>query len=391
MITYLLFFASIFILGTVPLFFGKDKKIFKILAALLPVLFIYFISVLKSNDVGIDTSVYAEYYEGAKNVPFSSMLNYHGWEPLFSFFMVSFAKMGLPFRVFQAFLYLLIYVPLFFFVLKHDKLPGLSLVLYSMFSFLVLNFSALRQSVAISLCMLAILLLAKKKIINIIFGILSICIGVLFHYSTIVFFLAVPLMFIRNPLKAIPFAIMIILFVFAFSPLIYTFIANITNLSDYVPILRTDAWETFAAYLLILILLVMIFKKDSKMVIFLDKFGLKIDGLISSKIKVYPKITKTFSAQKSDGETHYFNLLLPIFAIGVALESFILSSYVFPRMALFFLPYCPFLLTDSIYRFKSSSIKIIILIVFLAVFSVYFYFAYISPNYLHCVPYQLWN
>ena len=391
MITYLLFFASIFILGTVPLFFGRDKKIFKILAALLPVLFIYLISVLKSNDVGIDTSVYAEYFEGARDVPFSSMFNYHGWEPLFSFFMVSFAKMGLPFRVFQAFLYLLIYVPLFFFVLRHDKLPGLSLALYSMFSLLVLNFSALRQSVAISLCLFAILLLTKKKTMNIVFSLLCVCTGVLFHYSTVVFFLAIPFMFIKNPLKIIPFAVMIILFVFAFSPLIYTFISNVTNLSDYVPVLRTDAWETFAAYFLILILLALIFKKDSKIVTFVDKFGLKIDRSIGSKIKLYPKISKTLAVQYSEDETQYFNLLIPLFAIGTTLESFILSSYVFPRMALFFLPFCPFLLTESIYRFKSSSAKIIITIVLLTAFSIYFYFTYVSANYLDCVPYKLWN
>lgn len=382
MIAYLMIFTSVFILGSVPLLFRKKKKIIRIFATLLPILILYLLSVLKDDSVGIDTQQYLLLYNEAVDAPLSSIFSYNGWEPLFSIFLVGFSKLHLPFRLFQAFIYLLVYLPLFFFMLKFDKAPGYSLLIFCFWSILIFNFSGLRQAVAMSFCLLSIIFLNKRKILGVVIGFACILIGCLFHITAITFFI-VPLLFLfKKPLKLAPYLIILSLFIFCFSPLILLFVSRIIYSTDYVPILRPDAWETFFAYLLIAVFIVFCLT-NNRILRRIDDVGLKIDSKITTKINSYNKI---FVLEESNDDS-IFSILVLVFLIGTFFEAFILSSYAIPRISMYFTIIAPFSISHAIGKFKSTTAKLSLYVLIGTAFMIYFYFTYISPNYLNCVPY----
>ena len=150
---------------------------------------LYLLFVLRDINVGCDMPGYKKIYEQSMLYDwFDSSWTY--MEAGYVFLMKLFTSIGATFREFMIMCYLLIVIPLGVYIYRYSKDISLSLVIYICFQFFVLNMSGLRQSMAMSLCLVAFMVAEHKGIKKIIKFLLIVTAATLIHKSAIVFFFA---------------------------------------------------------------------------------------------------------------------------------------------------------------------------------------------------------
>lgn len=142
----------------------------------------------RALSVGTDTLNYYELYKYGDNI-----FDYvKGYEFLFTYLIYSCWKYVDNYQVFIILTMLLSLSPIFWVAKKESKNPILTILLYVLLYFWFFSFNAIRQSIAMSFCLMGIVSLMKNK--NIEFFLLLL-LGVFFHSSSIV---VVVFYFIRN-------------------------------------------------------------------------------------------------------------------------------------------------------------------------------------------------
>lgn len=163
---------------------SKRKRIL-----LISFFFMWCVCALKKETVGIDIPGYKRIYEEAAYWPwflFSKVYYEQGYTVLIQLF----SKAGIPFQVFNVFVYTVIYVPWYLFFKRYAKQPTMSLLIYLCYQFWILNMSALRQGMAMSICLLAFMLLEKKRLGNILGFTALVLLASTIHKSAWIFFIA---------------------------------------------------------------------------------------------------------------------------------------------------------------------------------------------------------
>ena len=150
---------------------------------------LYFLFILRDINVGCDLPGYKKVYEQSMLYEwFDSSWTY--MEAGYVFLMKLFTSLGVSFRGFMIMCYMLIVIPLGVYIYRYSKDVSLSLVIYICFQFFVLNMSGLRQSMAMSLCLVAFMVAEHKGIINFLKFLLIVIASALIHKSAIIFFFA---------------------------------------------------------------------------------------------------------------------------------------------------------------------------------------------------------
>lgn len=177
---------------------GKKKK--RILS--ISIGLIWLICVLKKYTVGIDVPGYRKIYIMSANWPWFSFSNVY-YEKGYTLLMQLFSKNGIDFQIFNAFVYAVIYVPWYFFLKRYSKQPTMSIIIYICYQFWVFNMSGLRQGMAMSICLIAFMLLEKKRVRNVIGFVLMVVVASFIHRSAILFLFALGIYFFSADIKTL--------------------------------------------------------------------------------------------------------------------------------------------------------------------------------------------
>ena len=175
----------------------KRKRIIKI-----NIFALWLFCALKAPTVGIDIAGYKRIYEESARWPWMAFSNVY-FEAGYTLLMQLFSKVGLSFQIFNGFVYIVIYFPWYVFLSRYSKEPTISILIYICYQFWVFNMSGLRQGMAMSICLLAFMLLEKKKAKRILGFIGLVVLASTLHQSAIIFFIALGVYYFTVSIKTI--------------------------------------------------------------------------------------------------------------------------------------------------------------------------------------------
>ncbi len=199
-----IYFAFIVLLALayiVPLLILGDKsKPRVIISAAISCGLLWLLFSFKGINTGADTESYFTLYGAISNDSLlltEALKNPVHYEVGFLFYMSLIAHTGVPYFIFQAFTYLIISSCLFYTVFKLSKNPSFSIFIFFTFTFYNFFISGLRQSLAISLCLLALAIAISRKrdFLSYLLYFLIVAIACSMHNSAILF---APIIFLIN-------------------------------------------------------------------------------------------------------------------------------------------------------------------------------------------------
>ena len=376
--------------------FIKNKKVLRIIITVwIPILFLILLSTLKANHVGIDTDGYYETYTLSKTESMD-ILNKHlrNYEIGFRYLLILSAKIGLPFKVFQLMIYLVIYILFGIIVQKEAKLPVLTIIIFCLWSWMIFNFSALRQGLSNMIAFFSLFLLTRKTekvyktVIKIVLSLILLGISYFIHKSSGLFILAFVIYLIQmllpeNFRKITIYFVAVIPIIFLLAPGLYQTLFYSLKINHYIPSQRDDAGELFILYFIILIFAITYTGNNvvrTKTNEFFDK--------LFSKFKIFRNDDLSNNTQVLESNS-YTALLMMVFAIGTAIEAFSSVCYTLLRLETPFLFAGAILIPNVIAQNKSKALRACAEIVLVMLFFVIFYLDYYRTNYLHGFPYNL--
>lgn len=158
---------------------------------------IFLILALKGETVGYDIAGYKEQYyiSGQK-----SWLNvdYVYFEPGYITLTKIFAKLGISFQLFMAAVYALACSSMYFFIKKYSKNTMQSLLIFICYQFFVFYVSGVRQTIAMSLCMIAYMVFQRRTVKAYVWAFLITLLAMSMHTSAIAFFVVLIFSFVKS-------------------------------------------------------------------------------------------------------------------------------------------------------------------------------------------------
>lgn len=389
MIPYVVFFVLLIASAFLPRFyFPKHQRLQKIAATVVPITLLYLFSALKSTSVGIDTSTYLRFYLetlGGQH-DFSSLVSHFDYG-LSALFLI-FAKVGANYYVLQAFIYLLMYVPLGYAVYKTCTNPSLSLIPFCCLWMLTFNLSGIRQGIAISFLLCFFVSIAEKpSVIRYLFAFVSIVCAFAFHPSSIVGLVAIPLFLVRKHGALIKYLLVVSLVFFVFAPTVYQGFYYLFNFSEYGPSTQSGVGEYFLIYLLISIFVLV---ANQRKELIDDAFAgrlVKANTSLASLDDYLFLKNETICVDKTVGA--YFILL---YTMALFAEGFARIATSINRFGYFFLPIGSLLLPNYILRVENRAVRLVLIGLFCLASLFLFWYSNLRVNYLNCTPYVfLWE
>lgn len=361
--------------------FRNRPKIRKILSTVIPIIVIFLFSALKGVSVGRDTATYNAVYNECllgKHTFFDLTDNFdYGVSAL----MIAFSSLGLNYYLLQAFLYVLVYLPLFFFCLNFCKNPSLSIIVYSSIWMLTFNFSGIRQAVATSFVIAAYGLISSKRAINLTLGLFLIAVAFCFHSSAFVALAGIPLLLIGD-LKAVwKYVLVIVALSYFVVPVAYQALYFLTTSNEYGPISQNGVGEYFLLYLLIFSF-GYLFETGKTRIHLPFNTGLE---KVSLKMEVLDRYVVHEETRKESG-------LFLCFSFAASIEAVAMVSTTINRFGLYFLPFGTLLLPNYIERINNRVIRYVLMLTLISGSVFLFWYSNLRPNYLSCNPYRfLWE
>lgn len=207
---------------------NKNKKYFIFVTLFMIILVGY-----RDFSVGIDTYGYYKMYIKSANLDFNYVLRDDVKEKGYLFIQILFNKLGIGFLGFNIFYAVFNFYIISLLIYKYSKMPWLSYFLYFCFSFYILSFTMIRQTLAMSIVILAIMQDKKDGIWSFLKFVLFVYIAYMFHSSAII---TMPLWFVRRlkfnkNLAIIIFVVAFVAFVFKskFASYVINFAAEISE------------------------------------------------------------------------------------------------------------------------------------------------------------------
>ena len=388
---YLLFFAILIMCHVLShlSFFEKRNHLKNILAIWLPVICLILISTFKSNNVGTDTgSYFSSYKEALKSDDPYSLQQFQSYEIGFRYLFLTFAKYKIPFKIFQLFVYVFIYTLLGVVVRKESKYPCFSLLVFSLWSFMIFNFSGLRQAMADSLAFFSFFVLTRRfkktlhTIICVVLSLVLFAISCTLHTSSIAFAIAFLLygVFVLLPNsfhRIIVIMAIFVPFIFFLTPQLYELFFYILKINYYIPTERAGVGELFYLYYAIL-LFAMVFSTNNIVSIYVNNWF--------DKIKFFRQ--KENLNTRDESISNYTLVLISAFLIGSIIQSFSAVCFTMTRLSNPFLLSVIIIVPNIIYRNKSKNLRIAAQFVFIVVLALVFLVDYYKGNYLNGFPYS---
>lgn len=396
MIIYLLFFLFLIacsILGNLKLF-TKNLFVKSIIVVWLPVLILILLSTIKSNSVGVDTAEYFEKYGRSSAMEIGIALEWlNSYEIGFRLMFVIFAKIGLPFKIFQLVLYSIIYTLLGIVVMRESKYPVLSFLIFALWSFMIFNFSGLRQGFADTVSVFSLFLVFRKRnkiwknILNTIVSLSLLGIAISFHSSSIAFVAAFVLFGIKKLVpeyfRKITICLVVMLpIVYFLSPELYQYFFYLAKKNYYLPTERSNTGGLLIVYSLILIF-ALTFSREN---IISNRTNSLFDNVANKLFRQKSNRSKETVGTKQVND--FTELLIAVFCIGVIIESFSSVSYTITRLSNPFLMTSIIMIPNIIEKNDSKALRIFAEVGVVLLFALIFYVDNYSINYLNCFPYS---
>lgn len=171
----------------------RDKKRQECAILTLSMMALFLLLSLKSTWVGTDMPGYRAQYELAGRMPFWDF-SYVYFEKGYLLVSKLFSKGGVPFPIFTAAVYALLFRAYHAFLHRYSQNTTLSVLILICYQFLVFHISGLRQTLAMAVCIWAFLVLERSML-------LSLCLTALaasFHTSALIFFAVYPISTLRK-------------------------------------------------------------------------------------------------------------------------------------------------------------------------------------------------
>lgn len=181
MVVYISLFAVSVILGL--LMTGKNPTKLKKIIYLSILFVLMFVVTVMRYGVGNDYFSYIRIFERINDTPWSDILGLE-FEPLFSVVTKLISMVTGNYEVMYGIYSVLILVPVAYSIYRHSDIPWLSVTTYLCFTFFYTSLSFIRQSIAVSVLILAYGFIKKRKLVPVlIFAVIA----TLFHYTALVF------------------------------------------------------------------------------------------------------------------------------------------------------------------------------------------------------------
>ena len=250
MLIYLfLFFTPLFLYLFLKVDREKKQKI-----SLLSFFFILFILlILKADSVGVDTKFYISTFNNMKHISWDDIFQLKTSE--YGFYSLTYlcSKIFDSTQAYLFVIYFLILIITYFYYKKNSENSIVTIIFILGIDTFCLLFSGLRQSIAISLCMLASFFMYEKNLKNFLRYVIIVFIATTFHQSSLIFFVAYPLSIIKLKSKNLPIILTCYSLIFLMRKKILTFII------PYLPIkYQLYNYGTGGAYRMILLLLLIV-------------------------------------------------------------------------------------------------------------------------------------
>ena len=192
------------------LFFDKHKKksFFYIFILLLP---LFFLLAFKSDNIGADTKSYNRMFEMMKNGTFNQEASFDSIEPGYKYFLMLLTKISYDPHIQYVVCAVFFHLGLSYFIYKNTKISSLFVLFYMCFGLYIFYMSGLRQSIAITICLIAFSQAKQKHF----FGfLLLVGLATLFHKSAVIFIFVYILSLYKFTKKIIPIYVGILIAVF---------------------------------------------------------------------------------------------------------------------------------------------------------------------------------
>lgn len=160
--------------------------------------YLYIFCVIRSFEVGIDIPGYISVYNETANISWNDW-DYSNFENGYIFLMKICNMIGLSARGFFCVVYALIFIPVYALINRESKDPLLSVIVFICFQFFVFDLTGLRQSIAMSICMIAFMVALKHSKYSLIMFIVLVYAASMIHRSALTFIIVYQI--IRFPIK----------------------------------------------------------------------------------------------------------------------------------------------------------------------------------------------
>lgn len=201
--------------------------------------FIYFLLLsLRHTSVGNDTLGYQKLFLEFSSINFSNVFSVDT-DPLYALLNWTVMQFTDNFQVFLVICSVITVFPLAYVYSKDREYSFFKIILFSTLTPYVMMFSGVRQSIAISIGMIAYIFVKNKKLI---FFILAVIVATGFHHSAFVLLFMYPLYHTTFKKKDLIYIVPIILGIFIFNKPIFSYLTNfLSRFSDeYTDVTITD-------------------------------------------------------------------------------------------------------------------------------------------------------
>ncbi len=336
----------------------KDQEKKNKYVTLLGMLAIFLLLALK-GDVGSDISGYLSQYEIAANKAWDDY-EYVYFENGYIFLMKVFNAIGASFQWFMVCVYALACIAMYIFIRKYSKNPSLSMLIFICYDFFVFYISGVRQTLAMSICLIAYVIFEKRKFVPMVAAVGLTYLATLVHQSALVFFLAFILALIPMENINIVFYAGAIVASFFFKSVVWD-IVN-TYVKEVGEVQETSLGGNFI--LLIGVSLIMYLMNSKKNILGIKIRGVEIDVATNAQLV---SMTRMMLASVS----------------GLVL----FSGHSMTRAVMYGMMFIIVGLPNTLEKFEYK-IKVLLQLLFIAFFVALFYFETLEPNLLELVPYK---
>lgn len=194
---YVILLVFIFLYGAATYLLIPDQK--KRKAYFLNVIFllIYLIYSLRATSVGRDLPAYANAYDVTATKAWGDY-EFIYFENGYVFLMKLFNELNFSFQGFMAVVNLIILLPIYIVIRRYSPRPFLSVLVYVCYMYFEFNMTGIRQAIAASIVLLAIIALQEMKKIPLLAYMLLLTLATQFHKAAYIGFLYVPFHFVKS-------------------------------------------------------------------------------------------------------------------------------------------------------------------------------------------------
>lgn len=328
---------------------------------------LFLVYVLRDFSVGRDIPGYCEVYETMyARALFDASWTWMEWG--YVLLMKVCSMLGLSARAFLAVVYVIIEVPLLLFIKRCSKDVTLSLVVFMCFQFFVFSMSALRQTMAMSLCLMGYMAAQRNGLRPFLSYVFWLVLACLVHRSAIVFAPVYALMRWKLNIKMIIVYIVTVVFAVALKANIILGLRSDANEVESTTVQENLSIGAFFWFMMLVVAIAFVFS-------YVKYSRQKSPGIVKSLFSYGDSIPQTLS--------NHSNLLMCCLVLQYIFRGFMLMrAAVFYQV--FLLLVIPEILEELPKQMKGAA-RILVIAGMVAIF----YLATLSHNELDIVPYRL--